>query len=134
MALFSCKRNGKMIICHHESVCQEDKRFINHEGFVKIDFEIQKFVQVIIVIFILLFSWIFKVELWTLTIVWLYFMNRQYPTYLNFIERKMRLQLLWDQEKNIDECFRKLVEETTLYIKIEMDDQFVNISMITTQC
>jgi hypothetical protein len=61
-------------------------------------------------------------------------MNRQYPTYLNFIERKMRLLLLWDQEENIDESFRKLIEETTLDIKIEMDDQFFNISMITTQC
>jgi hypothetical protein len=61
-------------------------------------------------------------------------MNRQYSTYLNFIERKMQLQLLWDQEENIYESFRKLVEEPTLDIKIEMDDQFVNISMITTQC
>jgi hypothetical protein len=44
MTLFNCKRNDKMIICHHESVCQEDKGFINHVGFVKIDLQIQKFV------------------------------------------------------------------------------------------
>jgi hypothetical protein len=59
--------------------------------------------------------------------LYVFLMNRQYPTYLNFIDRKMLLQLLWDQEENIDESFRK-------FIKIKMDDQYVNISMMTTQC
>jgi hypothetical protein len=44
MVMFSCNRRNHMIICNHDSVCEEDKRFINHAGIVKIDIQIQKIV------------------------------------------------------------------------------------------
>ncbi|CAJ2661951.1 unnamed protein product [Trifolium pratense] len=45
MFLFSCETSDHVTICNHDSICEEDKGFINHAGFIKIDIQIQKIVK-----------------------------------------------------------------------------------------